>query len=85
MFGDSAFTPNQRGGGKTSKKFHASYPSRGVRDVWPDTLQKTYIRAGSGSWSIEESEMEDILKSEGRERSRGVLVRHDVTVKGGEA
>ena len=34
---------------------------------------------------MKESEMENILKSEGRERSRDVLVRHDVTVVGGEA
>ena len=34
---------------------------------------------------MKESEMENILKSEGRERGRDVFVRHDVTVVGGEA
>ncbi|KAL2045122.1 hypothetical protein ABVK25_012213 [Lepraria finkii] len=85
MFGDSAFTPNRRSGSKTSKKLRASYPSRGTHDVWPDSLQETYIRAGSGSRSMKEIEMENTLKSEGRERSRDVFVRHDVTVVGVEA
>ena len=85
MFGDSAFTPNQRSGGKTSKKSHASYPSTSAHDAWPDTLQKTYIRAGSGSGSMKDVEMENILMSEGRVRSRDVLVAHDITVVGSEA
>ncbi|KAL2040179.1 hypothetical protein N7G274_007082 [Stereocaulon virgatum] len=85
IFGDSAFTPNQRIAGKTSKKSHASYPSRGAHDAWPDTLQETYIRAGSGSGSIKDVEMDNILTSEGRVRSRDVLVTHDVKVVGSAA
>ena len=85
IFGDSLFALNQRSSSKTSKKFRASYLSRGAHDVWPDTLQETYIRTRSGSGSMKESKMENILKSEGRERSRDVFVRHNITVVGGKA
>lgn len=85
MFGASAFTPNQQSGGKPSKKSHASYPSRGAHDVWPDNFQETYIRAGSRSGSIRDCEMENLSTDEGRVRSRDVLVTHDVTIVGGKA
>ena len=73
ILGDSAFTSNQQGNG-SNRKLHTGYLSSSGLGIRTKPHRESYREVGGDTWNLSDS----------TERSRDILVRHDVSVVGAE-